>query len=202
MTRHLRLVVDQADAAVGREPERAIRVVLADDHALMRRSLRLLLDSEPDLEVIAEVADLETVMHHVREHRPHVLVLDLGMTTEASVQAIRRLRREVPGAEIVVLTMEESAAFAQQTLGAGAIAFVLKERSDEDLPEAVRRAARGQHYVSPRLAGLTAEPLTGPGSPVALAGSDARVGGADGVLEVWLVTHGGVARGSDDAAEG
>ena len=152
MPGHLHIARDQADAAVGREPERAIRVVLADDHALMRRSLRLLLDSEPDLQVIAEASDLETVMRHVREHRPHVLVLDLGMPNGSSVEAIRRLRLEVPSTEIVVLTMEESPAFAQQALGAGAIAFVLKERSDEDLPEAIRRAAGGQHYVSPRVA--------------------------------------------------
>ena len=152
MTGHLHIAYDQADSPVAREPEQPIRVVLADDHALMRRSLRLLIESEPDLEVIAEASDLETVMRHVREHRPHVLVLDLGMPNGSSVEAIRRLRVEVPSTEIVVLTMEESPAFAQQALGAGATAFVLKERSDEDLPDAVRRAARGQHYVSPRVA--------------------------------------------------
>jgi two-component system, NarL family, response regulator NreC len=152
MTGHLHIAHGQADSPVARESERPIRVVLADDHALMRRSLRLLLESEPDLEVIAEAGDLETVMHHVHEHRPHVLVLDLGMPNGSSVQAIRRLRVEEPNTEIVVLTMEESPAFAQEALGAGAIAVVLKERSDEDLPEAVRRAAVGRHYVSPRVA--------------------------------------------------
>jgi two-component system, NarL family, response regulator NreC len=119
---------------------------------MMRRTLRLLLESEDDLEVIAEAGDLETVMRHVREHRPRVLALDLGMPDGSSIEAIRRLRDEVPGLEIVVLTMEESPVFAQQALHAGAIGFVLKDMSDEDLPEAVRRAASGLHYVSPRVA--------------------------------------------------
>jgi two-component system response regulator NreC len=146
---HLRLARDEADSAWKQQTARPIRVVLADDHAMMRRSLRLLLEGEADLEVIAEAGDLETVMRHVREHRPRVLALDLGMPNGSSIDAIRRLRQEVPGMEIVVLTMEESPVFARQALDAGAIGFVLKEMADEDLPEAVRRAARGLHYVSP-----------------------------------------------------
>jgi two-component system, NarL family, response regulator NreC len=143
---------DPAARPVLREVEPPIRVVLADDHALMRRSLRLLLENERDLEVIAEAGDLQTVTRHVREHRPHVLVLDLGLPNGSSIQEIGRLRTEAPGTEIVVLTMEESPVFAQQALDAGAIGFVLKEMADEDLPAAVRRAARGLHYVSPRVA--------------------------------------------------
>jgi two-component system response regulator NreC len=152
MPGHLHLARDQADSAWTHQTARPIRVVLADDHAMMRRSLRRLLESEDDLEVIAEAGDLETVMRHVREHRPRVLALDLGMSNGSSIEAIRRLREEVPGTEIVVLTMEDSPVFAQQTLDAGAIGFVLKDMADEDLLEAVRRAASGLNYVSPRVA--------------------------------------------------
>jgi two-component system, NarL family, response regulator NreC len=152
MPGHLHLARDQADFAWTHQTARPIRVVLADDHAMMRRSLRRLLESEDDLEVIAEAGDLETVMRHVREHRPRVLALDLGMSNGSSIEAIRRLREEVPGTEIVVLTMEDSPVFAQQTLDAGAIGFVLKDMADEDLLEAVRRAASGLNYVSPRVA--------------------------------------------------
>jgi two-component system, NarL family, response regulator NreC len=171
MPGHLHLARDQADSAWTHRTARPIRVVVADDHAMMRRTLRLLLESEDDLEVIAEAGDLETVMRHVREHRPHVLALDLGMPDGSSIEAIRRLRDEVPGMEIVVLTMEESPMFAQQALDAGAIGFVLKDMSDEDLPEAVRRAASGVHYVSPRVAA----------SPTALLRSrtDDRLGGRE-----------------------
>jgi DNA-binding NarL/FixJ family response regulator len=151
MSVHLHLTPETSNAAKHRTPA-SIRVVLADDHAMMRRTLRLLLESEADVEVIAEASDLRTVMHHVRAHHPEVLVLDFGMPTGSSIEAIRRLRSQAPSTEIVVLTMQESPAFAQHALDAGAIAFVLKDVADTDLPEAVRLGARGEHYVSPRVA--------------------------------------------------
>jgi two-component system, NarL family, response regulator NreC len=131
--------------------EPLIRVVLADDHALMRRSLRRLLDSEAGVEVVAEAEDLTTVMCHVRDHRPHVLVLDLRMPGGSGIDTVRRLRDEVRSTEIIVLTMEDSPAFAQQALDAGAIGFVLKDFAEVELNRALRAAARGEKYVSPRV---------------------------------------------------
>lgn len=132
-------------------------MVLADDHAAVRRNLRLLLDAEEDVEVIAEAADLSTVLRHVHGHVPHVLVLDLEMPNGSSVEAIRPLREQVPDTEIVVMTMETSAVFAQLAIDAGAAGFVLKDRADSELPAAVRSAARGEEYISPRVeAGLDA----------------------------------------------
>jgi two-component system response regulator NreC len=152
MPAHLQLAPAPSTTYSGPAPEQSIRVVLADDHALMRRSLRLLLDNEEGVEVIAEASDLTTVIRHVHGHLPHVLVLDLGMPNGSSIEAIGRLREQVPSTEIVVLTMEDSPVFAQQALDAGAIGFVLKEFADAELPEAVRRAARGEPYFSPRVA--------------------------------------------------
>jgi two-component system, NarL family, response regulator NreC len=129
-----------------------IRVVLADDHALMRRGLRLLLDNEEGVEVIAEASDLASVVRHVHGHQPHVLVLDLGMPNGSSIETIARLRERVPDTEIVVLTMDDSPVFAQRALATGAVGFVLKDLADGDLPQAVRAAARGEEYVSPRVA--------------------------------------------------
>jgi DNA-binding NarL/FixJ family response regulator len=129
-----------------------IGVVLADDHALMRRNLRLLLDHEDGVRVIAEAADLDTVTTHVYGYRPRVLVLDLGMPHGSSIETIRSLRANVPGTEIVVLTMEVSPAFAQQALDAGAIGFVVKELADAELGPAVRCAARGEEFISPGVA--------------------------------------------------
>jgi two-component system response regulator NreC len=117
----------------------------------MRRSLRLLLDSEADLEVIGEADDLPLVVRHVQSQRPQVLVLDLGMPGGSSVDAIRRLRAQVPETHVVVLTLDDNPIFAQQALNAGATGFVLKDLSDEDLPRAVRAAAQGEQYVSPRI---------------------------------------------------
>jgi two-component system response regulator NreC len=128
-----------------------IRIVLADDHPLMRRSLRQLLDNEDGVDVVAEADDLTTVLRHVRGHLPHVLVLDLGMQNGTSIDAIRGLRRQVPSTEIVVVTMDGSPAYAQRTLDAGAIGFVVTEFADVELPQAVRRAARGEDYLSPRV---------------------------------------------------
>lgn len=125
-----------------------IRVVLADNHAAMRRSLRILLDGDRDVQVVAEAGDLATVTLQLNQHRPQVLVLDLGMYNGSSIDAIGRLRREVPGSEIVVLTMEESPAVARRAIDAGAIGFVLKDRADSELLDAVRGAAHGEEYVS------------------------------------------------------
>jgi two-component system response regulator NreC len=150
---HLQLAQDPSGPPPRRFGDDAIRVVLADDHAVMRRNLRRVLDAEAGIRVIAEGDDLATVMRHVVAQRPHVLVLDLSMRSGSSIEAIRRLREGVPATQIVVLKMEENAAFAQHAIDAGAIGFVLKDTADTELPEAVRLAARRQEYVSPRVAG-------------------------------------------------
>ena len=129
-----------------------IHVLLADDHALMRRSLRLLLDGEEGLEVIAEADDLAAVTRHVHAHEPHVLVLDLSMPDGSSIAAISRLREQAPDTQIVVMTMDENPVFAQRAFAAGALGFVAKDLADGELPHAVRAAARGEEFVSPRVA--------------------------------------------------
>jgi two-component system response regulator NreC len=150
-------VPDSQPNAAGSEP---IGIVLADDHAAMRQSLRMLLDGETDLVVLAETDSLNSVAEHVRAHHPDVLVLDLGMPDHGSgIEALTRLSRESRGTSIVVLTMNDDPAFARRVLDNGAIALVLKELADADLPEAVRNASRGKRYLSPllaaRLAGMT-----------------------------------------------
>jgi len=126
--------------------------VLADDHAVVRRSLRLMLGREEDVEVIAEASDLWGAVRQVQGHLPRVLLLDLRLPNGSSVEIIRRLRARAPDTEIVVITMEESPLFAQQAIDAGAVGFVLKDKADSELLTAVRRAARGDEYVSPRVA--------------------------------------------------
>jgi two-component system response regulator NreC len=126
-----------------------IWVALADDHALMRTRLRLLLDAEEDIEVVAESGSVAAAVNDVHRRQPHVLVIDLAMPGGSTLAAIAALREQVPGTEVVVLTMEQSPEFARQALNAGAIGFVLKDRADSDLPPAVRRAARREQYLSP-----------------------------------------------------
>jgi two-component system, NarL family, response regulator NreC len=140
-----------------------IRIVLADDHAVVRAGLRMLLDSEPGFEVVAEAGDVESARRYVRGHRPTVLVLDLNMPGGSSLEAIPVIREETPSTQIVVLTMQQEPAFARHALGSGALGYVLKEAADDELVEAVRRAAAGESYLNPRLgARLASEPPPGP----------------------------------------
>lgn len=152
MSATLRLLPASRDAENPSALQAAIRVVLADDHAMVRRTLRLLLESEQDVDVIAEAVDLSAVVRHVSRHIPHVLVLDLQLPNGSSIEMIRQLRERFPETEVVVLTMEESPLFAQKAIDAGATGFVVKDRADTELVTAIRLAARGAEYVSARVA--------------------------------------------------
>jgi two-component system, NarL family, response regulator NreC len=149
----------------GREPtgdanaDATIRIVLADDHEVVRSGLRLLLEAEPDLEVVAEASDIDSARRYVRGHHPAVLVLDLNMPGGSSLEAIPAIREESPETGIVVLTMQQEPAFAREALSNGALGYVLKEAAAEELVEAVRRAATGESYLNPALgARLAAQP--------------------------------------------
>lgn len=129
-----------------------IRVVLADDHPFVRSGLGLLLAHEDGLEVIAEADDLASTVRRVDRHKPPVLALDPHMAGASSSEIMATLHDRSPGTRVVVLTMEESPAFAEHMLACGALGFVVKERADSELPQAIRAAARGEEYVSPRVA--------------------------------------------------
>lgn len=157
MSATLRLLPVSCEARNPSQHKAQIRVVLADDHAMVRRTLRLVLESEQDVDVIAEAVDVSAVMQHIGRHGRHVLVLDLRLPNGSSSETIRQLRARHPETEVVVLTMEESPLFAQRVIDAGAIGFVVKDRADTELLTAVRLATRGRKYVSPRVeSGLAA----------------------------------------------
>jgi two-component system response regulator NreC len=140
-----------------------IRIVLADDHAVVRSGLRMLLDSESDFEVVAEASDVEGARRYVRGHHATVLVLDLNMPGGSTLEAIPTICRESSGTQIVVLMMQQEPAFAREALSAGALGYVLKEAADDELIEAVRRAAVGESYLNPRLgARIASERPPGP----------------------------------------
>ena len=140
-------------------------IVVADDHAVVRSGLRLLLDAEPELEVIAEAGDMPDTIRVVQAHRPAVLVLDLNMPGGSGLDTITTLTASTPESAIVVLTMQDDPAFARRALQNGALAFVLKEAADEELLEAVRAAARGETYLNPRLGARMATEPTSPEPP-------------------------------------
>jgi two-component system, NarL family, response regulator NreC len=153
-----------------------IRVVIADDHAVVRSGLRMLIDAHAGLEVVAEAGDVPTAMQVIRAHRPDVAVLDLNMPGGSSLEAIPALRESTPETAIVVLTMQDDPAFAREALQGGALGFVLKEAADEELLEAVKLAARGDTYLNPRLgARLAAQPPAPSGPPDGLSERELEV---------------------------
>jgi two-component system, NarL family, response regulator NreC len=136
-----------------------LRVLLADDHAVVRGGLRLVLEAAGDMEVVAEAADVGEVRRKVGGHKPDVLVLDLNMGRESSLPLIPELAGQTA---VVVLTMQDDPAFARQALASGAKGYVLKEAAEEVLVEAVRRAAQGGTYLDPSLGARLAAAPTGP----------------------------------------
>jgi two-component system, NarL family, response regulator NreC len=153
-----------------------ITFVLADDHAVVRAGLRLLLEAEPGHEVVAEAATADDALRYVRGHRPSVLVLDLNMPGRPTLEMIPEIAEAAPGTAVVVLTMQEDPAFARHALRAGAVGYVLKEAADEELLQAVRLAADGQTYLNPRLgARLAAEPAAPSGPPDGLTEREVEV---------------------------
>jgi len=142
------------------------RLVIADDHAVVRSGLRMLLNAEEDFEVVAEAGDVPSALSYVRAHRPAVLVLDLNMPGRPSLPAIADFLEASPETRIVVLTMQNDPAFAREALRAGALGYVLKEAADAELVEAVRLAAQDRTYLHPELgAKLAAAPPEPQGPP-------------------------------------
>ena len=137
-------------------------IVLADDHAVVRSALRMLLEAELGFEVVAEAGDAPSAIQYVRGHKPSVLILDLNMPGPSSLESIPAIKEASPDTQIVVLTMQAETAFARQALQAGVAAYVLKEAAEEELVTAIRSVAHGETYLQPALgARLAAEPEGG-----------------------------------------
>jgi two-component system response regulator NreC len=153
-----------------------ISILIADDHRVVRAGLRMLLEAEHGFEVVAEAGDVPDTERRAAAHRPHVLILDLNMPGEPSLDAIPRLRKNVPGTRIVVLTMQNDPAFAREALRAGALGYVLMEAADTELVQAVRLAAEDRTYLNPELgARLAAEPPAPAGPPDDLSARELEV---------------------------
>jgi two-component system response regulator NreC len=141
----------------------AVRIILADDHRVVRSGLKMLLEKSGEFAVVAEAGDVDSARRFVHGHHPQVLVLDLNMPGGSSLDAIPLIRKESPETQIVVLTMQQETAFVRAALGAGAVGYVLKDAVDGELVEAVRHAALGESYLNPELgARIASEPPPGP----------------------------------------
>lgn len=153
-----------------------ITVVIADDHAVVRSGLRLLLEAEEGLHVVAEAGNAADALRLARAHRADVLVLDLNMPGRPSLEIVPELAAAPEPSAVVVLTMQNDPAFARQALQAGARAYVLKESADSELVGAIHAAAEGRTYLNPELgARLAAAPPEPAGPPDDLSARELEV---------------------------
>lgn len=157
-----------------KQDSKPIRVILADDHAVVRQGIRRVLDEDGGFEIVAEAGDLDSVHRYVRGHHPDVLVLDLNMPGGPVIRDIPKLREEAPETEIVVLTMESEPIYAREALSNGARGYVLKDAAEDELVTAIREAATGESYLNPRLAARVAA-APPPGPPGGLSEREAEV---------------------------
>jgi two-component system invasion response regulator UvrY len=130
----------------------SIRILLADDHAVVRSGLRRLLEQRPGFEVVAEAETGEEAYQVFNEHRPDVAVMDLSMPGMGGLEAIRRILLRDPAARLLVFSMHENAAFASQALKAGARGYVTKTGASDELVTAIQEVARGKVYISKEIA--------------------------------------------------
>jgi len=140
-----------------------IRIVLADDHALVREGLRRILEDHADLRVVAEATTGEDVLRAVAASQVDVLVLDISMPGPGVFELLKLLGEDHPSVRTVVLTMHPEDQYAVRVLRAGAAGYLSKERSSGLLVEAIRKAHRGEVFVSPSLADTLARHITGRG---------------------------------------
>lgn len=129
-----------------------IRVVIADDHAVVRDGLRALVEAQPGLEVVGEAADSQEAWQRARELKPDVLLLDLSMPGLPGADAAERIAKDCPTVKVVALTMHEERGYVTRLLRAGAAAYVAKRSATEELVRAIRAVASGGTYIDPSLA--------------------------------------------------
>lgn len=137
------------------------RILLADDHAVLRTGLRMLINSQPDMEVVGEAASGEDALRITRELRPDLVLMDLTMPGAGGVEATARIQREAPGVRVLALTMHDDPAYLRAALAAGASGYVLKRAADTELLSAIRITHRGETFLAPSLAGAVVQEALG-----------------------------------------
>jgi two-component system response regulator NreC len=128
-----------------------IRVVVVDDHAVVRSGLRLLLDANEDIEVVGEAGNATDAIFRARALKPDVMLLDVVMPGPSGIDVLPEVLKESPETKVLVLSMQDDPSYVREAFGAGASGYVLKEAADEEVVSAVREIANGGRYVHPSL---------------------------------------------------
>ncbi|HMD50291.1 MAG TPA: response regulator transcription factor [Bryobacteraceae bacterium] len=137
--------------------DKKIRILLADDHTVVRRGLRLLLEGQPEFSVVAEASDGKQAVEAAEASRPDVVVLDIAMPNLNGIEAAQRILASVPGAAIVVLSMHSDEGYVLRALKAGAKGYLLKDAAEGDLIEAIKTVTRGKTFFSSEIMKMLAE---------------------------------------------
>jgi two-component system response regulator NreC len=144
-------------------PEPSVRVLVVDDHAVVRAGLRLLLDAAPGIEAVGEAGSAREAIFENRSLGPDVVLMDLVMPGDNGIEATRKLLKETPGLRVLILSMQDDPMYVRESFSAGASGYILKEAADNELVQAVREVAAGGRYVHPTLgARLATAGLDGP----------------------------------------
>jgi two-component system, NarL family, response regulator NreC len=129
----------------------SIRVLVVDDHAVVRAGLRRVLDAESDIETVAEAPDAERAVFEALEHAPDVILLDIMLPGKSGIEGMPAIQQAAPEAKILVLSMQDDPRYVREAFDAGASGYVLKEAADTEVVDAVRAVAGGQQYLHPSL---------------------------------------------------
>ena len=131
--------------------KKTIRVLIVDDHAVVRSGLHLLLDAEDDIQVVGEAGDVRTAVFETREQHPDVILMDVVMPGQSVIDGVPLVLKEAPDAKVLVLSMQDDPRYVREAFAAGASGYVLKEAVDAEVVSAVREVANGGRYVHPTL---------------------------------------------------
>jgi two-component system response regulator NreC len=134
-------------------PDRAIKVLLADDHTIVRQGLKLILSAQPDLEVVGEAPNGREAAELAEKLRPDIVLMDVAMPELNGIEATRRMVAANPRVKVLVLSMHKEAVYVREVLKAGARGYILKDAIDTELVNAIRSVARGDGYISPAVSG-------------------------------------------------
>ena len=128
-----------------------IRVLIVDDHAVLRSGLHLLLDAQAGIEVVGEAADVKEAVFEARDKKPDVVLMDVVMPGQTGIEGVPLVLKEAPEAKVLVLSMQDDPRYVHEAFAAGAAGYILKEAVDAEVVGAIQRVAAGDHYVHPAL---------------------------------------------------
>lgn len=169
-----------------------VRILIADDHAIVRQGLKLLIDSQPDMKVIAEAASGDAVLEQAAAVKPDIVVMDISMPGINGLLATRMLKQRQPNTTIIALTRHEEKTYLEELLRAGASAYVLKQSAPTEFLRAVRAVAAGGIYLDPAITAQVADGLLAPKARVELAAAAKVTERESEVLRLVAVGHSNV----------